>query len=337
MANRTKKRSGTKTIELRNDQLIFRFPTVHEEAELGIEFQRTLRIPDDNREHYLPPGLGRFPLYRVDDYPDNLPETWSQHGGVFLPMYQAEALWINFRADYPMAVKIAAGKINAVTGEAWEKGLTQEPQDYVLVPEQPWLDGFCVEKGLIRQFVAMPLGEGYSAEEQLTGEAEHGGLQIAVYPMKRSKYEEMHRISERLLRDDCVRRAPAPLEMGLAPGGLMRQEIYKDEYGIDAWDTSTYSRCFVHIVNSIQLFHLTGCKPPGKPQTAQDYTAAGLPWFDYYGGDLEGLEGAKELAGLDSVAAVKLKKGEGFLPDNDPVTPAVVKKLNRSMVREGVF
>jgi len=103
-----------------------------------------------------------------------------------------------------------------------------------------------------------------------------------------------HRISERLLRDDCVRRAPAPLEMGLAPGGLMRQEIYKDEYGIDAWDTSTYSRCFVHIVNSIQLFHLTGCKPPGKPQTAQDYTAAGLPWFDYYGGDLEGLEGAKE-------------------------------------------
>ena len=56
-----------KTIELRNDQLIFRFPEVHEDAELGIEFQRTLRIPDDNREHYLPPGLGRFPLSRVDD------------------------------------------------------------------------------------------------------------------------------------------------------------------------------------------------------------------------------------------------------------------------------
>ncbi len=326
-----------KTIELRNDQLIFRFPEVHEDAELGIEFQRTLRIPDDNREHYLPPGLGRFPLSRVDDYPDNLPETWSQHGGVFLPMYQAEALWINFRADYPMAVKIAAGKINAVTGEAWEKGLTEGPQDYVLVPEQPWLDGFCVEKGLIRQFVAMPLGEGYSAEEQLTGEAENGGLQIAVYPMKRSEYEEMHRGILRDFKEAPAPCAPRPDEMGLAPGGLMRQEIYEDEYGIDSWEMSTYSRCFVHIVNSIQLFHLTGCKPPGKPQTAQDYTAAGLPWFDYYGGDLEGLEGAKELAGLDSVAAVKLKKGEGFLPDNDPVTPAVVKKLNRSMVREGVF
>ncbi len=338
MAKSTNRRNRKKTIELRNDQLIFRFPGVHEEAEVAIEFQRTLRIPDDNREHYLPPGLGRFPLSRVDDYPDNLPETWNQHGGVFTPMYQAEALWINFRADYPMAVKIAAGKINAVTGEAWEEELTRHPQDYAVVPEQPWLDGFCVEKGLIRQFVAMPLGEGYTVEEQLTGEAEHGGLQIAVYPMKRSKYEEMQR--DKFIGFDemppLMCDAPQP-QMGLAPGGLMRQEIYEDEHGINAWDTSIVSRCFVHIVNSVQLLHLTGCQPPGKPRTAQDYTAAGLPWFDYYGGDLKALEGAKELAGLDSVAAVKLKKGEGFLPDNDPVTPAVVKKLNRSMVREGVF
>ncbi len=338
MAKSADGRNRKKTIELRNDQLIFRFPEVHEEAEVAIEFQRTLRIPDDNREHYLPPGLGEFPLYRVDDYPDNLPETWSQHGGVFLPMYQAEALWINFRAEYPMAVKIAAGKINAVTGEAWSEGLTREPQDYMVVPGQPWLDGFCVEKGLIRQFVAMPLGEGYTAEEQLTGEAEHGGIQIAVYPMKVSVYEESFGwVENRLCAPTQKLHKLHDSEMGLAPGGLMRQEIYEDEHGIDAWDTSTYSRCFVHIVNSVQLFHLTGCRPPGKPQTAQDYTAAGLPWFDYYWGDLKALEGAKELAGLDSVAAVKLKKGEGFLSDNDPVTPVVVKKLNRSVVREGVF
>ena len=117
----------------------------------------------------------------------------------------------------------------------------------------------------------------------------------------------------------------------------MRQEIYEDEYGIDSWEMSIYSRCFVHIVNSAQLVHLTGCKPPGKPPTAQDYTDAGLPWYNYYGGDLKVLKGAKKLVELDSVAAVKLKKGEGFLPDNDPVTPAVVKRLSRRMVREGVF
>ena len=333
MASRTEKENQIKTIELANDQLIFRFPGVHSEAELAIEFQQTLRIPDDNRPYDLPPGLGRFPLSRVDDYPDNLPQRWRKHGGVFLPMYQAEAMWINFRCDYPMAVKIAAGKVNAVTGEAWKEGLCNDPQDYLVLPDQPWLDGFCVKKGLIRQFVAMPLGEGYTAEEQLTGEAEHGGLQIAVYPMKRSKYEEQFIRFSAPMAELC-----SPIsEMGLGPGGLMRQEIYEDEHGIDAWDTSVCSRCFVHIVNSVQLLHLTGCQPPATPPTAQDYTDAGLPWFEYYGGDLKVIEGAKNLAELDSVASVKLKKGEGFLPDNDPVTPAVVKRLSRSMVREGEF
>ena len=335
------KRNGDKTIALSDDELVFDFPVVHELAELRINFKRTLRIPDDNRRYPLPPGLGDFPLYRVDDYRRNVPDTWLEHGGVFTPMYQTEALWINFHADYPMAVKIAAGKINAVTGEAWTEGLSREPQDYAVVPEQPWLDGFCVEKGLVRQFVAMPLGEGYTAEEQLTGEAEHGGIQIAVYPMKRAAYEEMQgsRLPLLCAPDDniiCDESEPVR-EMGLAPGGLMRQEIYEDEYGVDAWDTSVVSRCFVHIVNSAAFFHLTGSQPPAKPRTAQDYTNAGLPWFDYYGGDLDALKGAKALAQIDSVAVVKLKKGEGFLQDNDPVSPAVVKRLSRSMVREGVF
>ena len=75
------------------------------------------------------------------------------------------------------------------TGEGWENELSEQPQDYVVIPDQPWLDGFSVMKGMIRQFVAMPLGEGYTAEEQLTGEAEHGGLQIVVYPIKPSYYE----------------------------------------------------------------------------------------------------------------------------------------------------
>lgn len=332
------RRKRDKTIELSDDELVFDFPVVHEGAELRIKFQRTLRIPDDNREYPLPPGLGNFPLYRVDDYLGNVPDRWRENGGVFTPMYQTEALWINFHADYPMAVKIAAGKINAVTGKAWTEELSREPQDYVVVPEQPWLDGFCVEKGLIRQFVAMPLGDGYTAEEQLTGEAEHGGLQIAVYPMKRSVYEERLLCEALQSLNETVQQSLAVInEMGMAPGGLMRQQIYEDKYGTDAWDTSVFSRCFVHIVNSAQFFHLTGCEPPVEPRMAQDYTNAGLPWFDYYGGDLKALKGAKELAGLDSVAAVKLKKGEGFLPDNDPVSPAVMKRLSRSMVREGVF
>ena len=77
-------------------------------------------------------------------------------------MDQNEALWISFSARYPFAVKIAAGKINAVSGAAWTAELPSEPQNYVVVPGQPWLDGFSVGEGLIRQFVALPLGAGGS-------------------------------------------------------------------------------------------------------------------------------------------------------------------------------
>ena len=321
-------------IELRDDELIFRFPEVHEDAELRIDFQRTLRIPDDNRDYPLPPGLGSFPLNHVDDYLKKVPEMWKQHGGVFLPMYQAEAMWIYFSGSYPMAVKIAAGKIDALTGQNWKNELTKRPQDYLVVPGQPWLDGFCVGKGLIRQFVAMPLGEGYSAEEQLTGEAQHGGLQIIVYPMKASLYEPPE---EGIVYGPICSESAPIREMGLAPGGLMRQEIYEDEYGFDVWDTSVKSRCFVHVVNSLQFFQVTGVEPPRTPPTAKDYTDAGLPWFEYYAGDMKALEGAKKLAGLDSVAAKKLKKGKGLLGDNDPLQPKLVEKIGKERVREGEF
>ena len=331
-------------IELRDDALEFRFPEVHADAVCRVGFQRTLRIPDDNRDYPLPPGLGPFPLRHVDDHLDRVPEGWGRRGGVFLPMYQAEAMWLRFDAEYPMAVKVAAGKIDAVTGEAWTNDLSRRPRNYMAVPEQPWLDGFCVGKGLIRQFVAMPLGVGYTAEEQLTGEAEHGGLQIAAYPMLAAKYEKWLEEQRKAYdgRVYCMA-APPPAEcqsapeMGLAPGGLMRQKIYEDPHGFDAWDRSARSRCFVHILNSLQFLQATGVAPPAKPPTARDYTEAGLPWFEHYGGDLTALDGAKELAGLDSVSTRKLKQGEGVLDDNDPVSPAVVRRVGAARVREGEF
>lgn len=327
-------------ITLENNALIFRFPEVHAEAVLRVEFQRTLRIPDDNREYPLPPGLGHFPLRHVDDDAARVPAAWLQHGGVFLPMYQAEALWLLLGTDgYPFAVKVAAGKINAVTGELWRSGLNAGPQDYLVAPSQPWLDGFCVAKGKIRQFVAMPLGEGYTAEEQLTGEAEHGGLQIIAYPMKAERWE---RLQQRRAWPPNAKIASAELaccrvEMGLAPGGLMKQEIYEDRYGLKAWETSASSRCFVHILNSLQYREITGHAPPSPPPTAQDYTRAGLPWFDYYDAELQALAGSAKLGGLRSVGAIGALKDKPPLPDNSPVAPSVVHLGPKSVVREGDF
>ena len=47
-------------ITLESNSLIFRFPEVHEGAKSAIQFQRTLRIPDDGKHYPLPPGLGAF-------------------------------------------------------------------------------------------------------------------------------------------------------------------------------------------------------------------------------------------------------------------------------------
>lgn len=335
-------------IELKQDELIFQFPEVHEDAVCRVDFQRTLRIPDDNREYPLPPGLGRFPVEHVEDHSSRLPAAWIERGGVLLPMYQAEALWINFSsgigfrrgASYPFAVKITAGKINAMTGDEWSNGLVKDPQDYLVVPDQPWLDGFCVQKGLIRQFVAMPLGQGYTAEEQISGAAEHGGIQIIVYPMKRDRYEEMLKRSTRVFDADVCYSLAAPCEsasMGLAPGGLMRQEIYEDEYGYDAWDMSKSSRCFVHILNSAQWTIATGKPVPGQQPSAADYTKAGLPWFEYYDDKLGALSGAKKLAGMDSIAAKGVKLGEKPLVENDVVNPQKIVSLGSgsAKVNEG--
>ncbi len=319
-------------IALESDRLVFRFPEVHEDARCSLGFQRTLRIPDDGKDYPLPPGLGRFPLRHLDDYARRLPDGWLRRGGAIFPMHRAEATWIDFNCgyrDYPCAVKVATGKICAVTGDPWTNRLNTDPQDYLALPDQPWLDGYCVEKGVIRQFVAMPLGEGYTAEEQLTGAARHGGLQIFVCPMKRERYEAL-----KARRDE----ASADLEpgeglldslsgMGLAPGGRMKQEIYDDPHGLDAWDQRRARRCFVTVANSAQWLEIAGERPPTQPPGAKDYTEAGLPWFDYYGGDRKARSGAPELAGLASIAAVAKRKDEAGVPENESVDASRIVRL----------
>ena len=325
-------------ITLEGNRLEIRFPEVHDNAICGIEFQRTLRIPDDDSDYPLPPGLGRFPLRHLDDSAARLPEEWHKRGGVIAPMHQSEALWINFKSDYryrfvrsyPFAVKIATGKICTVTGETWVNHLNTDPQDYVVLPEQPWLDGYCIEKGTVRQFVAMPLGEGYTVEEQLTDAAEHGGLQIVAYPMKVERYEEMIAPPEQSLLQ-CntqamhAERRLSP-DLGLAPGGRMKQDIYDDFYGLDAWDQRYVSRCFVTIVNSTQWMSITGEPPPTRPPTAHEYTEAGLPWFDYYGGDAEAISGTEKMSGIKSVAQISGEMCDE-LPGNETVEVSNVVRV----------
>lgn len=337
-------------VRIEDDRLIFSFPEVHDDAELRVTFQRTLRIPDDDRDYLLPPGLGAFPLVHVDDHSDRVSARWKRHGGVMLPMYQAEAMWLSYSGEYPMAVKVAAGKVNAVTGDAWDQPLHRRPQDYLVTPNQPWLDGFVVGKGVIRQFVAMPLGAGYTAEEQLRGAAEHGGVQIVVYPLKAAVRERMLRAQREAVHspptpyglvDVIACCSPANADMGLGAGGRMTQEIYTDRRKFEDWDTKVSARCFVHLVNAMLWRQVTGEEAPPTPVTASEYARHGLPWFDYYAEGEEAVDAQQKLAGLVSVAGLGKTKGDVPLPENESVDPGHVVKLGpkkvKGQVRDGEF
>jgi len=344
-------------IELKNDQLRFSFPDVHPQAGLTVSFQRTLRIPDDGRTYPLPPGLGSFPTRHVDDYSNQVPESWIEHGGVMLPMYQSEAMWIRFKGNmvlgqgtYPFAVRILTGKIDAVTGEEYVAGFRRNPQNYVVAPHQPWIDGYCVSKGVVRQFVAMPLGGGYTAEEQITGSAEHGGVQIVVCPMKREAFDRYfakreyevvssHRLKRKAGADfECLE---SRSQMGIAPGGKIKQQIYADSFATEDWDEQQIGKCFVHIANSQSWRQITHSAPPTKPFTAKAYTNAGLPWFDYYDDQLDTVDTQESLQRLLSVNTLKHlwhgKKLSGNKSCDPKLVIAVRNGLRKDQVRETNF
>jgi hypothetical protein len=311
----------------------------------SVSFQRTLRIPDDGKNYPLPPSLGSFPISRVEDYADNVPDTWREHGGVFIPMYQREAMWLSFRAAYwrPNAVKVAVGKINAITGQEWSEDLQAEPQDYIVCPDQPWLDGINDGDGYIRQFVAMPLGMGYTVEGQVTGKEEFGGLQIVVFDPKPGRFPDEPPRQEAAYPPGVMYAAAAApqaagsagAEMGLAAGGRMRQKIYPDDYGIDTWDQTNSGRVYIHIVNSLMYREITGKEPPTTPISAKEYTRHGLPWFDLYDEEKSTLTSSDTLQKVKSVKEMDEEKG--FEPQQDDssveVPDSLIKKLGQTFKR----
>ncbi|KAI8964197.1 hypothetical protein F5Y11DRAFT_112519 [Daldinia sp. FL1419] len=192
------KRKGTYHVGLRNDAIEMKYEPdpdspFHPQL-LRITFHRTIRVPDNNQTTSLPPDLGAYPLFAVREYAHKLPPSMAAKGGLFLSMYQREAMWVNFKADWPFMIKIYAGGVNVVSGEhVAEDDETRKRrlalkekrrtiQDYVVVPHQLWLDGIATSPGVVKQFVAMPLGQGYSVEAQLTGEDVMGGLQFEITP-----------------------------------------------------------------------------------------------------------------------------------------------------------
>ncbi|MDP3770408.1 MAG: hypothetical protein U1A25_00665 [Candidatus Sungbacteria bacterium] len=271
---------------------------------LHIMFYRTCRVPRaQGLVNALPAGVGHFPLFRVADFP-NAPEHWTQDG-YFIPMYPQEAMWIGFAVrGGPVALLVSAGMVNAVSGMRFEPVLSQDPQNYLAVPPQPWLDGFKRTQGeSVYQFVAAELGSGETAEEQILGSAEFGGLQFSLYTPK-VEIKSIERPREHVLyavaTSEAVRTRGGVLsrDMGLGAGGAISQKIYPDPYlegrGVrEVWGDQADFHAVMHIVHSMDFEAITGSVPPATPITYEFYQQNGYPWFalpDGRWGDVEGNE-----------------------------------------------
>lgn len=278
----------------------------------AVSFKRTLRIPEDGKEHKAPPNFGVFPIYRVEDHPKSIPARWHGQDGAFIPMYQREGLYIRFDNEtmwQPYAVKVAIGGVNAISGEAQTNKLRDDPQDYLVCPPQLWLDGINTGRSTIRQFLAMPLGLGYTVEASLSGSEEVGGLQITVFVPKPGIFPDAKPETKAAIRPTAFRQSSGTEsgQMGLGAGGVINQKILPDPHGVEAWDQSNFAQVTVHILNSEQFQLITGLEPPPTSVNEDTYAEHKFPWFPLYGEVLQGdvtpselLAGAKTVAERDA-------------------------------------
>lgn len=371
-----------------------------------IAFVRTLRIPQDGRKYPLPAGISYLPIYRVCDYANRVPSAWLPTGGFFIPLYQREALYLEFGgAEWrPTIAKVSVGSINAVTGKPFDRSIRPHLQDYVVIPNQQWLDGINAEKGAVGQFVAMPLGQGYTVEEQITAEARHGGFQLLCYDSKpgrfpdrdpsernalKKSYFARHQLSistpspenvDRIVRDflnkiqaedekkiarekyeektkmaKALPAAPIPelrlfmaqkrspsqhildkIEMGIAAGGSIQQQILVDPLGADTWDQNTVTPIFIHIVNSVAFESITGEKAPPTPITSYSYKKRGLPWYSHYDENTPTVVAAKALRNIKRIFQIDQARGIQAAEPNESIQidPYQLKQIHIPTVTE---
>lgn len=308
------------------DTLDFSFPDVHPDARMSITLHRTLRVPDDDTTYGLPPGLGSFQLTAARSL-EHRPNYWSAED-VLLPMWQAEAAWFDFHSPtrYPFLVRMSVGGINAVTGQDFTDEIDFADEDYFEIPEQPWLDGCRVDDTTVRQFVAMPIGQGYTAAEQLTG-TDDATLRIHVTPLRSEIWIERMVTRRSVARgyDDGgpvldFMAAPAASAMGMGAGGSITQSIATPVEPHENWEAGARSEATLRIVNSADWTSITGRPPHHAPPTIAEYQDRGYPWFEWYDDSLA-RQGSSSLSDVKSIKTIGDEKGEKPLPDNESFTP----------------
>jgi hypothetical protein len=152
--------------------------------DLKLSFRRSIRVPNADVAGFEPQDLGAFPLESVSNNETRFPKSMADNRGVFLVMYQREAVRISFESNRHYFIKILLGENNVVSGvpaietadtilrrqtKLSDVGLRRnlsrkELQDYIVVHRQDSVHKVAPIAGSFRQYLAKPHPSGYTVE-----------------------------------------------------------------------------------------------------------------------------------------------------------------------------
>lgn len=297
---------------------------IHVGDRFSLTLQRTIRLPQDGREYPLTPSFGEFPVVAAAAFSDRLPKNWHAGDAFVVPIYEREALFLAFSAAEwkPNAVQVGVGGINAISGEGWPAPPSASPQNYIVCPDQPWLDGIYALDGRVRQFVATGRGRGDTVAEQLGG-TEASALQIRVYEPQPGKFSDRPGAPERTRLDSI------PDDVGVGAGGTMRQKIYPDPYGVETWNAEDYAEFYIYLVRPDVYQPLTGREPPPPSISAETYTRLNLPWFELDDKNAPAITAPGKLGEVETVSKRERGRGDSAEETGVDVPPDQIGHIRR--------
>ncbi len=205
---------------------------------------RTLRVPENGKAHDMPTVFGPAPLIDISKCSSlYLPKAMKDKGGLMIPLLQREALCIAI-TDHPfgrpshsqeclLAMKLYAGGVNVISGLNSTESQIQT-QDYYVLPLQKRIDGFGgAGNQQVKQFVAMTLNSGYSAEAQITGK-EIGGLQIQIAP-RLKHFVTFHQVGTGTSNEMELTLLETPSNLNIPLGKTIRMAPWKDAIPLNPW------------------------------------------------------------------------------------------------------
>jgi hypothetical protein len=214
---------------------------------VDVSFQRTRLV--DAGPGTPPQSYGAVPVAATHEPSD---------GDVAIGLRMDEGLWLAFEPlDAPVALRVAAGNVDAVTGRAWSESMSATPQNYVVVPPQTALDGVQVGSDHARPFSALrrECADGACVTLRLIA-IPH----VPTLPPTTARAVEPVqplRSAGRETGDDASH-----------GGGVVPQTIVRDPHGLAVWDVSRAASARVAILTPEVFTKLTGAEslPAIRPE-----------------------------------------------------------------------